>query len=72
MPPDISKPTQIVVEDHASPMSDIVVSTPTSQDGAPSPLAQVVKMISNIEMSRLLLEGRHDRVLQFVTQEERT
>lgn len=66
-----SKTFQSVVADHYSPMSDIIVATPSSQDGPPSPLAQVIKSISVTEMSRLFVEGKHNKLLRSLQPKER-
>ena len=45
--------------DHASPLSDIVVTTPQSPRGAPSPMTMAVREMTTMERSRLLVQGRH-------------
>ena len=50
--------------DHASPLSDVVVTTPTSQHEAPSPMTVAVREMTAIERARLFLQGRQMDLLK--------
>ena len=50
--------------DHVSPLSDIVVATPPSPRGAPSPMTLAVREMTAIERARLFVQGRQMDLLQ--------
>lgn len=52
------------VADYASPLSDIVVTTPSSPHAAPSPTTVAVRAMMPIDRARLFVEGRHNDLLK--------
>lgn len=57
--------------DHGSPLSDIVVTTPPSPGGAPSPMTVAVREMSAIERTRLFIQGRHMDLLESLENPQR-
>lgn len=57
--------------DHVSPLSDIVVTTPPSPNGAPSPMAVAVKEMTAIDRARLFVQGRHMELLKSMEKPQR-
>ena len=58
-------------EDHASPVSDIVVATPSSQNEPNSPLATAMQSLASVEKGRLFVQGRHDELLLSMNKKQR-
>ena len=57
--------------DHVSPVSDIVVTTPQSPRGAPSPMTVAVREMNTIERSRLLVQGKQMTLLKSLETHQR-
>ena len=64
MPYGAMRPPAARAADHPSPLSDVVVTTPPSQHGAPSPMAVAVREMSAVERARLFIQGRHMDLLE--------
>lgn len=57
--------------DHVSPLSDVVVTTPPSPRGAPSPTTVAVRQITAIQGARLFVQGRQMELLQSLDNHQR-
>lgn len=57
--------------DHISPLSDIVVTTPPSPRGAPSPMTIAVREMSAMERTRLFVQGKHMDLLESLENHQR-
>lgn len=57
--------------DHLSPLSDIVVTSPPSPHGAPSPMTLAVKEMTAVDRARLFVQGRHMELLKSMEKPQR-
>jgi len=56
--------------DHLSPISDIVITTPTSANTAPSPTAAAIMALTAIDRAKVFVEGRHVELLKTMDSEQ--
>lgn len=79
LPIGVLRSLMTIYPDHtspASPMSDIIVETPTSTGDRPSPrdaaspMTVVARMVSANERARLFVEGRHFELLRSMGMKE--
>lgn len=71
MPYGIMRSSATTAVDHVSPLSDIIVTTPSSPHGAPSPMAVAVKEMTAIERTRLFVQGRQMDLLRSLERPQR-
>ena len=71
MPYGIMKPSMPISSNHISPLSDIVVATPSSTYEAPSPTAVAVREMTGVQRARLFVQGRHHDLLKSIGKQQR-
>lgn len=56
---------------HASPLSDIVVATPPSPHDTHSPFSNAIQATTDVDRTRMLVEGRHTDLLTSMGKQQR-
>ena len=71
MPYGVLRPSTVNAADHVSPISDVQVATPSSNQGAPSPMAIAVAENTAMDRAKLFVEGKHNELLQSMGKRQR-
>ena len=63
--------TSDTLSNHASPLSDMIVDTPPSQQNAPSPTSAAVQAMAVTDRTRLFTQGKHNEMLKSMDKQQR-
>ena len=71
MPYGVMKTNMALASNHVSPLSDIVIATPSLTHDAPSPTAVAVSAKAAADRARLFVHGRHHDLLKSMGKKQR-